>query len=462
MNVGIQNSDLAAPASRVDAGSSAITPTQRRYFPVLDGVRAVAILMVLVLHFGGPGISTYIKYSHPIQMYQRTLSLGWLGVDLFFVLSGFLITGILLEARGSRHYLRNFYSRRVLRIFPLYYLTLIVCLLVLPRISKSAAAEFHDAIHLQGWLWLYGANLLIAARDSFCFGHLSHLWSLAVEEHFYFVWPFLILWFDRKTMMRICAGIIVVTPFLRLAVRVMHYKGITQIGAVHLGSMLTNTATPFRADALALGALVALCVMGDGGRITQQLKSIALWTAGVTGVALAGIFVVEKGLWWYEPVMNVAGYTLVDLLFASAIILALAFEKSAATAPLRWRPMRLIGKYSYAMYMLHEPLQPLMLAMLPTAAVVSVVHRPLVSIWIQTAIFIAVTFGVGFTSYHVIEQPFLRLKRFFETEKPARKPVDESQISRRVDQIMDKVIAVQTAKDLPTGPTRLSGSATPE
>jgi peptidoglycan/LPS O-acetylase OafA/YrhL len=106
------------------------------------------------------------------------IELGSRGVDLFFVLSGFLITGILFDAKGKEHYFRNFYMRRALRIFPLYYAALAVTLLVLPRVYPSLAAEFQPAVDAQAWLWLYGANVVQSVKGQWCLGPLNHFWRL--------------------------------------------------------------------------------------------------------------------------------------------------------------------------------------------------------------------------------------------------------------------------------------------
>jgi peptidoglycan/LPS O-acetylase OafA/YrhL len=145
----------------------------------LDGLRGVAVLLVMVCHFG-PELPVATRGANALA---RVLSAGWVGVDLFFVLSGFLITRILLAARGSPGYFTNFYARRVLRIFPLYYATLLMVFVVLPWLGVTAAPE--PAASHQAWLWTYTSNLLVARLRSFVFltpaANLNHFWSLAIE-----------------------------------------------------------------------------------------------------------------------------------------------------------------------------------------------------------------------------------------------------------------------------------------
>ncbi len=141
-----------------------------RHVPALDGIRGLAILMVTLYRFNiGP---VYDKL--PGSLLFSALRRGDLGVDLFFVLSGFLITGILFDAKGGGRYFRNFYARRALRIFPLYYGFLLITLVVLPRLLGPSWVLFPEAEANQAWLWLYGANFLMGIRDQWCLGSFEH------------------------------------------------------------------------------------------------------------------------------------------------------------------------------------------------------------------------------------------------------------------------------------------------
>src|SRR3954464_13470573 len=182
-----------------------MTMQRDKNIPALDGLRGLAIILVLLFHFTPEGGG-----STPIGHMMRWVSqLGWCGVDLFFVLSGFLITGILFDARGSANYFKNFYMRRVLRIFPLYYGVLIVVFLVVP-IFKTMTAQDLQLMQNQHWLWLYAANIPPAISNEWTLMNqwvrLSHFWSLAIEEHFYLLWPAVVYFFSRKTVMKICGG----------------------------------------------------------------------------------------------------------------------------------------------------------------------------------------------------------------------------------------------------------------
>ena len=225
-----------------DVAKSRLAPTPARHIPALDGLRGMAILLVTLYRFTTQGAAEGVSPAFEFGLGNR-------GVDLFFVLSGFLITGILYDAKSEQHYFRNFYMRRSLRIWPLYYGALLVTLVVLPWFSSAAATMFAQAREHQVWLWLYGANVLNAYEGAWCLGRFDHFWSLAVEEHFYLVWPLVVYFCSRRTSLVICTLMIVVTPLAR-------------IGWLACGgnSTAVEVFTLFRLDALAVGAWIALAM----------------------------------------------------------------------------------------------------------------------------------------------------------------------------------------------------------
>src|SRR5262249_2453340 len=179
---GVATSGVSGPAR---AGSH---PNLGGPMPALDGVRGMAILLVLLFHFVGdmPPASAVERAIVDVTKY------GALGVELFFVLSGFLITGILYDARSEPHYFRNFYMRRLLRIFPLYYGVLALLFFVIPLIPVLRGPTLDYLIERQAWAWPYAVNIHIAKHGDWALPYINLFWSLAIEEHFYLFWPLLV------------------------------------------------------------------------------------------------------------------------------------------------------------------------------------------------------------------------------------------------------------------------------
>ena len=171
--------------------------TERPHIPALDGLRGLAIVLVLIRHFM-PWHPTKVLAE---QLLNGFLAMGWVGVDIFFVLSGFLITGILVDAKQSSHYFRNFYCVLRLRIFPLYYAMVLLCTAILPALriwpeGRPAGSSF--------WWWTYLSNIPAAFYPEMKPGWLGVFWSLAVEQHFYLVWPVVIYMCSKKSATRVC------------------------------------------------------------------------------------------------------------------------------------------------------------------------------------------------------------------------------------------------------------------
>ncbi len=183
------------------------------HIPALDGLRGLAILMVMVIHQAG-----LVPKSALDRAVLMVLPLGEAGVDLFFVLSGFLITGILVASKGAPHYYRNFYARRFLRIFPLYYAVLFAVFFVLPHLVPSPQSKWgHVSGPNQLWYWAYLSNWYIALKTRGpTHGVVDLSWTLSIEEQFYLTWPMVVALSSRRTLLAICAGLIASGPAFRL------------------------------------------------------------------------------------------------------------------------------------------------------------------------------------------------------------------------------------------------------
>ncbi|TAK57976.1 MAG: acyltransferase, partial [Dehalococcoidia bacterium] len=212
------SSPPSPPVDEAPARTPAQQPAHVR-LAGLDGVRGIAVLAVMAYHFALfaelPTSATWLDST-----VATVTNTGWVGVDLFFVLSGFLITGILYDAAAApTGYFRAFYARRALRILPVYFGFLAVLLWLLPAVHSMQSADFHELRRNQLWFWGFSANIWMAGRQWWqanLYG-TGHLWSLAIEEQFYIVWPAVVLLSRRRGLMAIAAIAIVVPFVLRIA-----------------------------------------------------------------------------------------------------------------------------------------------------------------------------------------------------------------------------------------------------
>lgn len=367
-------------------------PFSLGHIPALDGVRGLAILLVTIYRFRGR-----IDVAESTDNFDvRLMALGLRGVDLFFVLSGFLITGILLNSKGQAHFFRNFYIRRALRIFPLYYGVLLAALVLLPLVSAHASLVFSQARDRQGWLWLYGTNILQTVLGDWPFGYFDHFWSLAVEEHFYLLWPFVIYFTNQRTALAACIAVILISLVTRAGWLVMGGNDVAP-----------EVFTLFRADALAMGSLVGVLIHGQ--RDSTRLARGAQFGMWVLGIALAAL-----------TIGNRRWLTIPDTLFAAffgclVLRIVIAREQTLSSAFWNSRFLRFFGKYSYAMYVFQFPLIPILAPVLSVELLATSLGNPIVARTVYIVSMTTITAAAAFASWHLFEKHFLVLKRFFPT-----------------------------------------------
>ena len=357
----------------------------------LDGVRGLACLLVVVYHAGRltPG------HSGVSWMYSRASSFGWSGVDLFFVLSGFLITGILVDTKDTANYFRVFYARRTLRIFPLYYFALAL----LTTVPLSVFSLEIPPQYSQRWLWLYGVNLQIGLQNSWAAvpEHLTPLWSLCVEEQFYLVWPVLVYLTPRRRLTTLCWCAVLGATAARYGAVWSH-----QFAAARV-------LTLYRMDALAVGGLLALIVrMRDF--IPARFRKGASFAAIGSGIGLVLLGMLRATIEPDDPWILTIGMTLLLGLYSSLLMLAVTARPRSWFDGLFSTPALMsLGKYSYAVYIFHYPI---------TMALGFYFGLPGPSHLGEQLAFavmcLGISIGLALMSWHFVEQPFHQLKLYFE------------------------------------------------
>jgi peptidoglycan/LPS O-acetylase OafA/YrhL len=363
------------------------------HLPVLDGVRGVAILLVLCVHFIGDS-PAYTLFGRAMV---KLANYGVWGVDLFFVLSGFLITGILYDSKRSSRYFRDFYIRRTLRIFPLYYAVLVVLFVILPSMPVAYPAALEESARHQAWLWLYASNVYLALHRSWALPYVGHFWSLAVEEQFYLVWPLVVLGFGLRSLIRICAGVAVLALALRIA-----------LAFAHAGAMAQLVLTPCRFDALCVGAGLALSVRALG------LPRVALagrWAIGPLALAvlLASAWHAATGR-LPEVVLPVRG-TLIALTFGALLATSLAARTSGVPSRLLCsRAMRFLGTRSYGLYVFHGIVAYWMSQHTAPFEALAARVGPGAAMLLWAAAGSGVSLIIAAASFDLFEKRFLRLK----------------------------------------------------
>lgn len=401
-----------ASREAVIAASAGRTTQQRGsvfsgHLPALDGVRGLAILAVLLFHFVAP-VDPKGRLDHAITW---LFSYGALGVDLFFLLSGFLITGILYDSRTNPSYFRNFYMRRVLRIFPLYYGVLVIVFLVVPAIPALHGSQIAGLKSHQAWAWLYGVNFYLAIHNGWVLPYIEHFWSLAIEEQFYLVWP-LVVWLLGGNR-RLLLG-------FSLAVAIASFGGRIIASAYGASDIATIVLTPFELDTLAIGAFFAVYLRQPGGPAGARRMIVPITLLG------SGLLLLQFGLRHYFGYGNAVealrrgGF---HLLLAALLLKALCAPASSVWSRFfRSGPMITLGKYSYGLYVYHHFFSYYFSAHATELALGSLIGSRTVALGIQTVVGMAASMAIAWLSYEYFEKYFLRLKRFWPSSRAA---VDE-------------------------------------
>ncbi|MBD2677424.1 MULTISPECIES: acyltransferase [Nostoc] len=374
----------------------------RGYMPVLNGYRGIALLLVFLFHCV---LEIPVKTDNPaVFIYQKIMNFGWCGVDAFFVLSGFLITGILLDNREKPNYFKNFYARRMLRIFPVYYIVLILFLGVIHPLIRSYESP-NDLDSFQIWYWFYIENLQWLLQGRFDYGPLAHFWSLAVEEQFYLVYPLLVYLTPRKFLSRFL-GIVIIGVVLYRNWLLLTQPLTSQITA----GIYFNTFC--RLDSLAIGSLIALWMRSE--TMIPWLIKIAPIAMILSSIGLMIIFVIQGGITLFTVGMDSIGFTLLAIFFGSLLVLSITKpQNSFLPKVLNWPPLQSLGIISYGFYVYHG-----LLGLVLINKIYKYMEKYLYNSFIiyhLMAIFCIgiLTLAISLLSWYFLEQPFLKLKTYF-------------------------------------------------
>jgi peptidoglycan/LPS O-acetylase OafA/YrhL len=359
----------------------------RRHLTSLDGLRGLAVVMVYFFH--------YYPKPHPLDPFLTVARFGWLGVDLFFVLSGFLITGILYDTREMPGFFRNFYGRRALRLFPIY----IVFSAVVVGVSMMYGTyptryTWPTLFYFSNIVMVFPLPLGISSKLQ-----VAHIWSLAVEEQFYLLWP--VVLFALRTRERILKGCfwgIAIAIVLRIALN---------FGGPRL--WVPYFQLPTRMDAILVGGALALLLRGDS--TFPHIGNRAMyWICGLCTAIISGAAALSHSSYWNGEYTVLLGYSTATVLFAGVIVMALRHDNFFHHLG-DWPPLRFVGRYGYGFYLWHA---------LPGHFVEKWIYDADVKFPVRYlggilafVFFFFVFLGVAIASYHLIELPFLKLKRLF-------------------------------------------------
>lgn len=364
----------------------------------LDGLRGLAVLLVIALHTFRRA-SEFTQHSFLIFITNLT-GVGWVGVDIFFVLSGYLITTILLKTRDNKDYFKNFYVRRILRIFPLYYVVVTVILILIPKLDSDYVPLLPRLILI---LFLYQQNWINLVGGMNMTVYLSVTWSLAIEEQFYLVWPAVVYYTRRDLLLKVSIGIILFSLLSRV-LGILLWKDTVQATIF----FYYNTFT--RLEELVAGGLLAQLLLSPIWKEKMQKMAVPLFWAGLTVfmiLCFASFPHVPHPA--YDAPIAIGGYTSATVFCVALItILTLSSDRTLIRRSFRNGFLTFWGKYSYAAYLIHLPLA---LTLQETLA-----HAHMRG-WRAYVLYIVLVFAAtavaSLVTWNLLEKHFLNLKRHF-------------------------------------------------
>jgi peptidoglycan/LPS O-acetylase OafA/YrhL len=355
----------------------------RSYYPALDGLRGVGCLLIVVYH-NFPFLHDYLFFS-------------WLAMDIFFVLSGFLITDILLSTFGEKNYLRNFYVRRLLRVFPLYYTALVLFLFVLPALFTLPVRIDYFVVN-QVYFWTFTQNWLLIFHSVPSQAYLNHLWSMGVEEQFYLLWP-LVFALIKKPKILLTLLVLLLVAFIGLR----FWLWTEQIpGMPYYGFYMFT-----RIDGICIGCMVALMQ-----RVNTKFLS------AYTGLIVSGFAAVNFLFYLINaryhdsfPYLALVGFSTFSMIFGLLVHDIVNRNTRLVTMAFDIGVLKFLGRISYGTYIFHWPM---FLLLNPYFIRWAVSHTGFTNPQLFSSVLITIlAYLTGFLSYRYFELRFLRLKKYF-------------------------------------------------
>lgn len=374
----------------------------KTYLPQLDGLRAIAILAVMAFHFDSANLGPFGLAAH-----FSGFDLGWTGVVLFFVLSGYLITQVLLGSKGQPRYFRNFYANRALRILPAYYLTLLMGYAAISVLSLRASPAEQSGGEWVSYL-LFGSNYWLGYNGigTPASQVLGISWTLSVEEQFYLLWPMVIWRLSPRMVLRVCIGLLLASPVLRWAL--MHFSG---------NALLTYFSFTSNLDGLALGALIA--VMRNDERLRRFVgPGTGLILVGVSTVSIGANLLQHGSLYFADPARwmswlpNLLFFPLSVATGAAGLVMVAMNSDGVLARMLSVRPLVAIGRISYGIYLYHVLINFVLTryVWIDTFLPIPGNNPPQALIPALYAARYAVTILIAAASYRYLEKPLLSLR----------------------------------------------------
>ena len=384
----------SATAAPVSTSGDTQNPGGFPHVPALDGIRGLAILLVLFHHLFVSNTQTGALLT---DLFSRLHASSWIGVNIFFALSGFLITGILVDTVHLPDFFKKFYARRSLRIFPLYYAALfIIFALTIPL-----------GLHWNGWQYFYltySANLAVTKTDPLQLGpfNINHFWSLCVEEQFYILWPFLVY---KVRNIRKLISLTLILSVVILCLRTWFVLRRAHFGTIYMPYSPTYSC----ADNLLLGCSLSLLIRTN---MREKVLRLAPRVFSVTALIVVGFFIANRGLEWQSAIfLPTIGFSVIALMSTSLVACALR-ARSLTQRFFESPTLRFFGKYSYGIYVFHYSLDNVFTTPIRVYLREHLHSKSLAVLGAAIVVF-ALTIPLALLSYHLFEVHFLKLKKYF-------------------------------------------------